>query len=42
MSRMSLAEDVEMPDKAGLLARYSDEKRADELPELIGQALHGA
>ncbi len=39
MSQVSLAEYVEMLDKAGLLARYSDEKRVAELP---GQALHGA
>jgi hypothetical protein len=36
---MSLAEYVEMLDKAGLLTRYSDEKR---VAELIEQALHGA
>jgi hypothetical protein len=39
MSQMSLAEYVEMLDKAGLLVRYSDEKR---VAELIEQALHGA
>jgi hypothetical protein len=39
MSQTSLAEYVEMLDKAGLLTRYSDEKR---VAELIEQALHGA
>jgi hypothetical protein len=34
-----LAEYVEMLGKAGLLTRYSDEKR---VAELIEQALHGA
>ena len=37
MPQTSLTEYVEALDKAGLLTRYSDEKRVDELPELIEQ-----
>ncbi len=37
MPQTSLTEYVEALDKAGLLSRYSDEKRVDELPGLIEQ-----
>jgi len=35
MPQTSLAEYVEALDKAGLLTRYADEKRVDELPKLM-------
>jgi 4-hydroxy-3-polyprenylbenzoate decarboxylase len=35
MSQISLAEWVQAVDDAGLLRRYSDEKRVDELPQLM-------
>ncbi len=37
MSQTSLTGYAEVPEKAGLLPRHSDEKRVDELPELIEQ-----
>lgn len=35
MAQMSLAEWVARMDQAGLLARYSEEKRVDELPQIM-------
>jgi UbiD family decarboxylase len=38
MAQTSLPEYVDALDKAGLLTRHNDEKRVDELPELIEQS----
>ena len=35
MHQKPLAEYVEQLDKAGLLTRYKDEKRVDELPRIM-------
>jgi hypothetical protein len=35
MSQISLTEHVEALEKAGVLTRYSDEKRVDELPHVL-------
>jgi 2,5-furandicarboxylate decarboxylase 1 len=35
MAQQSLAEFIEILEKSGLLRRYADEKRVDELPRLM-------